>query len=82
VGSSSSYGFGKVESVMVDARQSAEAARKIQEISRTIQNHQSRISSLEREKEEKVKYYDQQIRREQDEIKRHTKLIDELKRQI
>ena len=67
---------------MVDARKSAEAARKIQETNRTIQNHQERISSLEREKGEKVKYYDQQIRREQDEIKRHTRVIDELKRQI
>ena len=67
---------------MVDARKSAEAARKIQEISRTITNHQSNISRLEREKSEKVRYYDQQITREQDEIKRHTRLIDELKRQI
>jgi hypothetical protein len=67
---------------MVDARKSAEAARRIQEINRTIANHQSSISRLEREKSEKVKYYDQQIRREQDEIKRHTRLIDELKRQI
>ncbi len=67
---------------MVDARKSAEAARKIQEINRTITNHQSTISRLEREKNEKVKYYDQQIRREQDEIKRHSRLIDDLKRQI
>jgi hypothetical protein len=71
-----------MENPMVDARKSAEAARKIQEISRTIQNHQSKISSIEREKVEKEKYYDQQIRYEQDEIKRHTRLIDELKRQI
>lgn len=67
---------------MVDAKKSAEAARRIQEINRTIQNHQSRISSIEREKAEKVKYYDQLIRHEQDEIKRHTREIDELKRQI
>jgi polyhydroxyalkanoate synthesis regulator phasin len=67
---------------MVDAKKSAEAARRIQEISRTIQNHQSRISSIEREKAERVKYYDQQIRHEQDEIKSHTRQIDELKRQI
>jgi hypothetical protein len=67
---------------MVDARKSAEAARKIQEISRTITNHQSNISRLEREKSEKLRYFDQQIMREQDEIKRHTRLIDELKRQI
>jgi hypothetical protein len=67
---------------MVDPKKSAEAARRIQEINRTIQNHQSRISSIERERAEKVKYYDQQIRHEQDEIKRHTRQIDELKRQI
>jgi hypothetical protein len=67
---------------MVDAKKSAEAARKIQEINRTIINHQANISRFEREKSDKVKYFDQQIRREQDEIKRHTRLIDELKRQI
>jgi len=67
---------------MVDPKKSAEAARRIQDINRTIQSHQTRISSLEREKGEKVKYYDQQIRHEQDEIKRHSRLIDELKRQI
>jgi hypothetical protein len=71
-----------VEKVMVDPKKSAEAARRIQDINRTIQSHQTRISSLEREKGEKVKYYDQQIRHEQDEIKRHSRLIDELKRQI
>lgn len=67
---------------MVDPKKSAEAARKIQEINRTIQAHQTRISSIEREKADKVRNYDQQIRHEQDEIKRHTRLIDELKRQI
>ena len=77
-----SCSFGKVESVMVDAIKSAEAARRIQELSRTITSHESNISRFEREKSEKVRYYDQQIRREQDEIKRHTRLIDELKRQI
>jgi hypothetical protein len=71
-----------VEKTMVDPKKSAEAARKIQEINRTIQSHQTRISSIEYEKANKVKYYDQQIRHEQDEIRRHTKLIDELKRQI
>lgn len=67
---------------MIDPKKSAEAARRIQETNRTIQNHQTRISSIEREKADKVRYYDQQIRHEQDEIKRHTRLIDELKRQI
>lgn len=67
---------------MADARKSAEAAKKIQEINRMITNHQSNISRLEREKNERARYYDQQIMREKDEIKRHTRLIDELKRQI
>jgi hypothetical protein len=67
---------------MADARKSAEAARRIQEISRTITTHESNISRFERDKADKVKYYDQLIRREQDEIRRHTKLIDDLKRQI
>lgn len=67
---------------MADAKKSAEAVRKIQEIQRTIENHQSKIARLERDKSERVKDFDQQIRREQDEIKRHTRLIDELKRQI
>jgi hypothetical protein len=67
---------------MVDPKKSAEAARKIQEINRTIQTHQSNILRIEREKSEKVKYCDQQIKREQDEIKRHSREIDELKRQI
>jgi sugar-specific transcriptional regulator TrmB len=67
---------------MVDPKKSAEAARRIQEINRTIQTHQTRISNLEREKNERARNYDQQIKHEQDEIKRHVKLIDELKRQI
>ena len=67
---------------MVDPKKSAEAAKKIQDINHTIQNHQTRTSSTEYEKANKVKYYDQQIKHEQDEIKRLTKLIDELKRQI
>lgn len=68
--------------IMIDPKKSAEAARKIQEISRTITNHQSRITQLEREKNDRVRYYDQQIKHEQDEIKRHSRSIDELKRQI
>lgn len=67
---------------MADPKKSAEAARKIQEINRTITTHQSNISRIEREKSDKVRYFDQQIKREQDEIKRHSRTIDELKRQI
>ena len=67
---------------MIDPKKSAEAARKIQEINRTITTHQANISRIEREKSDKVRYFDQQIKREQDEIKRHSRTIDELKRQI
>lgn len=67
---------------MADPKKSAEAARKIQEINRTIATHQSNITRIEREKSDKVRYFDQQIKREQDEIKRHSRTIDELKRQI
>ena len=67
---------------MVDPKKSAEAAKKIQEINRTITNHQSNISRIEREKSDRIRYFDQQIKQEQDEIKRHTRTIDELKRLI
>lgn len=67
---------------MADPKKSAEAARKIQEINRTIATHQSNITRIEREKSDKVRYFDQQIKREQDEIKQHSRTIDELKRQI
>jgi hypothetical protein len=67
---------------MVDPKKSAEAARKIQEINRTITMHQSNLSRIEREKSDRIRYYDQQIKHEQDEIRRHSRTIDELKRQI
>jgi uncharacterized coiled-coil protein SlyX len=70
------------EKEMVDPKKSAEAAKKIQEINRTITNHQSNISRIEREKSDRIRYFDQQIKHEQDEIKRHTRTIDELKRLI
>jgi hypothetical protein len=71
-----------MEKAMADPRQSAEAVRKIQEIQRVIANHQSTIARLERDKSDKVKYIDQQIRREQDEITRQNRQIDDLKRRI
>lgn len=67
---------------MADPRQSAEAVRKIQEIQRVIANHQSTMARLERDKSDKVKYIDQQIRRELDEITRQNRQIDDLKRRI
>jgi hypothetical protein len=71
-----------MEKMMIDPKKSAEAAKKIQDINRTITTHQSNITRIEREKSDKVRYFDQQIKREQDEIKRHSRTIDELKRQI
>jgi predicted RNase H-like nuclease (RuvC/YqgF family) len=67
---------------MVDAKKSAEALRRIQDIQRTIAGHESTISRLERDKNEKIKYLDQQVRNEQDRIRQLTRQIDDLKRQI
>lgn len=67
---------------MIDPKKSAEAARKIQEINRTIETHQANISRIEREKSDRVRYFDQQIKHELDEIRRHSRTIDELKRLI
>ena len=67
---------------MADARKSAEAARRIQEIQRTIASHESNVSRIEREKSDKIRYFDQQIQRERDEIRRYARQIEELKRQI
>lgn len=67
---------------MVDANKAREIARRIEDISRAMGNHASRISRLEREKNDRMKYYDQQITREQDEIKRCQRQIDDLKRQL
>lgn len=67
---------------MTDPKKAAEIARKIQDISRSMKSHESNIERIEREKNDKVKYYDQQIKREQDELKKLSKQIDDLKRQL
>ena len=67
---------------LIDAKKSADAVRKIQEIQRTIASHQSNIARIERDKGDRIKYFDQQIKHEQDEIKRIGKQIEDLKRQI
>ncbi len=67
---------------MIDARKSAEAVKKIQEIQHTIANRQSNISRIEREKNDRIRYFDQQIKQEQDELKRLGRQIEDLKRQI
>lgn len=67
---------------MFDAKKSAEALRRIQDIQRMIASRESNISRIEREKNERIRYFDQQIKNEQDQIKQYTRQIDELKRQI
>lgn len=67
---------------MVDPKKSADAMRKIQDIQKAVAVHESNISRVEREKSERVRYYDQQIRAEQDRIRQYRRQIDDLKRQI
>jgi hypothetical protein len=74
--------FAKRSNNMSDPKKTQEISRKIQDISRSIQSHQSNVIRIEREKNEKARYYDQQIKREQDEVKRLERQIDELKRKL
>lgn len=67
---------------MNDPKKIEEISRKIQDISRQIQNHKSTVDRVEREKTEKARYYDQQIKREQDEINRLGREIDNPKGQL
>jgi len=67
---------------MADAKKSAEAVKKIQEIQRAIVNHKANISRIEYDKSNKIKSFDQQIFQEQAQINKNTKLIEELKRLI
>jgi hypothetical protein len=67
---------------MADARKSEEAMRRIQDLKRRISAHESNIARFEREKVEKLKFIDQQIKREQDQIKQLSRDIEESKRHI
>jgi uncharacterized protein Veg len=67
---------------MADTRKSDEALKKIQDIKQRMKSHESRVVQLEREKGDRVRQYDQQIKFEQDQIKQFTRQIDDLKRQI
>jgi len=67
---------------MNDPKKSAEAVKKIQEIQKTIASHQATIARIEHEKGDRIRYYDQQIRSEQDRIKPYERQIEDLKRQI
>jgi len=72
----------KVKNNMADTRKSEEALKKIQELMNKIKAHESRKSQIEYEKGIKIKYFDQQIKSEQDQIKQHSNEIETLKRQI
>ena len=63
-------------------RKIQEISRKIQEISRSVQSHESNLNRIEREKNDKTRYFDQQIARERDESKRLNRQIEDLKRQL
>ena len=65
---------------MIDSKKSAEIAKRIQDISRSVKTHETNIERYELEKNDKLRYYDQQIKREQDEIKKLGKQVDDLKR--
>lgn len=67
---------------MADPKKSAAAVKKIQDLQRLINNHQANITNIERDKANKIKYCDQQIRSQQDEIRKYNKQIDDLKRLI
>jgi hypothetical protein len=67
---------------MADATKSDEALRKIQEIKRRMDDHQANITRIEREKADRIRDFDQRIKREQEQIKQYSKQIDDLKRLI
>ena len=67
---------------MSDPRKTEEVSRKIQEISRSIQSRESNLDRIEREKNDRIRYYDQQLGRERDEIRRLERQVEELKRQL
>ena len=67
---------------MNDPKRSAEATKRILELQKVISTHQSNIANLNRQKSEKIRYFDQQIKNEEDRVKQHNNQIVILKRQI
>jgi outer membrane murein-binding lipoprotein Lpp len=55
---------------MSDPKKTEEVSRKIQEISRSIQTHKSNVDRIEREKKDRMRHFDEQVKREQDESAR------------
>jgi hypothetical protein len=67
---------------MVDTKKSEETLKKIQDLMNKIKTHESRKTQLEYDKNIKNRYFDQQIKFEQDQIKQHSSQIEILKKQI
>jgi hypothetical protein len=67
---------------MNDPKRSAEATKRILELQKVISTHQSNLANLNRQKSEKIRYFDQQIKNEEDRVKQHNNQIVILKRQI
>ncbi|MBK6433826.1 hypothetical protein [Candidatus Amarolinea dominans] len=67
---------------MTTGQQTGDIANKIEDIARSITTHETNITRFEREKNDKIRDYDQLISRERNEIKRLQQLIADLKRQM
>jgi hypothetical protein len=67
---------------MIDPKKSADISRKIQDISRAMQTHKSNIDRIGRERDQKARYYEDQIKRERDTLQRLERQHDDLKRQL
>ena len=67
---------------MTAGQQTGDIANKIEDIARSITTHETNITRFEREKNDKIRDYDQLISRERNEIKRLQQLIADLKRQM
>jgi hypothetical protein len=65
-----------------DPKKTQEISRKIQEIARLVQSHETNIGRIEKEKNDKTRYFDQQIAHERDKIKQLNRQIEDLKRQL
>lgn len=67
---------------MSDPKKTEEISRKINDLSRTMQSHKDNIDRLTRDKNDRVRDFDQRINRERDEMSRIQRQIEDLKRQL
>ncbi len=67
---------------MIDAKKSAEINMQISELMKQVSSRQSNIAKIEQEKTTRVKYYDQQIMSEQNQLKQLYQKIDYLNKQL